>query len=147
MKVCLLLGQKKDRQRCSANLYQYERKSPAPVSGIFILGFGCSCLQEMQSASSWLPPADVPASVVVCCDRSVDLDHEFVDLAAVQAVDLAWFIIVLYPVVAGCVFGFVLAVREFRWFLRSTWFMPPTVILNAGDQGRGRRFRSGCSVP
>ena len=83
--------------------------------GIFILRF-CLVVVVQKDAKRQLcfltGGLDVPASVVVCRDRSVDLDHEFGNPTFIEAVDLAGFIIVLYPVVAGCLFVLVSRIRN-----------------------------------
>ena len=55
---------------------------------------------------------NVPASVVVANGLAVNLDHELADPAAVDAVGLAWLVVVLYPVVALGVFFFVFGIRD-----------------------------------
>ena len=68
---------------------------------------------------------NVPASVVVANDLAVNLDHELADSAAVNAVGLAWLIVVLYPVVALGIFFLVLGIRDADNSFAPLFLTPP----------------------
>ena len=55
---------------------------------------------------------DVPASVIVANGLVVDFDHQLADLAAIDPVLFAGFFVMLYPVVALCVFFLILGIRD-----------------------------------
>lgn len=68
---------------------------------------------------------NIPASVIVANGLVVNLDHELADPAAVDAVGLAWLVVVLYLVVTFGIFFLVLGIRDADNSFAPHFLTPP----------------------